>query len=340
MFGKLFSSSEPTDVLRTSALTAYPTVGRVAIPSLGEAYIIENQSSRERFLKRVRKINEKGEVQTAIGNLQRQLDLRHPNILRLVDFSVGVDKGLCSTTYLIYEFFEQPAESLRAVIRKGLATGGLSHTDLTHMLYQQVEAGCHLQLHGHFHGDITPDNLFYDFRTSQCKQIQTAEHLSNLKAIKAIKKKRIDALDTLYVSPTVFEALRKGQMDFPIDFQREDPFSLGMVILEAGLGESVQTVYPRKGMFDRAELGRLTEKFKLKFWEDNTLLATSVASLLVVEDSVRPTFVDIKEKLPNYEEVTAHLRQFTASNVLTNALVASQLQHTGPLNPVSQFQEP
>lgn len=59
------------------------------------------------------------------------------------------------------------------------------------------------------------------------------------KKTKNYQKSKILSGMPLYISPKMFENLQKDNYNFEIDYLKEESFSLGMILLELGLGKSI-----------------------------------------------------------------------------------------------------
>ncbi len=78
----------------------------------------------------------------------------------------------------------------------------------------------------------------------------------------------------------MYENLSKGNMNFEVNNRKEDVYALGLVLLEAGNGKSVQNIYdsPKKKV-DQVKLNDHLMEFKRRHG-DNTLLTDSVEQMV------------------------------------------------------------
>ena len=90
---------------------------RLNDPRFGEISIIQNPQTRELLAVRERKINDKKEAGRAIVNCRKRLQNKHPYLLNLKDYSVKKQSELCSSFYVIREFYEYPKSDLRREIQ-------------------------------------------------------------------------------------------------------------------------------------------------------------------------------------------------------------------------------
>lgn len=81
-----------------------------------------------------------------------------------------------------------------------------------------------------------------------------------------------------------------------------------MVILELGLLISVQGVYDNmKNKFSNFTLDKLLEQFRKKYGRDS-LLTEATYLMLQTDDSLRPDFLNLKERLPPYQQIHEFLK--------------------------------
>lgn len=91
----------------------------------------------------------------------------------------------------------------------------------------------------------------------------------------------------LYMAPAVFRALSKRRSKVKHNAFKSDVFSLGMIILEAGLLDSVQEVYDSKGKaINETILVEFVEKF-IDRYPDDTVLQESLMVMLEFSEKLR-----------------------------------------------------
>jgi hypothetical protein len=79
----------------------------------GEISIIQNPSTREVMAVQEKQINDKKAAGEMIVNCRKRMLHQHPNILTLKDYSVKKESQLCSSFYVIKQFFEFPKSDLQ-----------------------------------------------------------------------------------------------------------------------------------------------------------------------------------------------------------------------------------
>jgi hypothetical protein len=81
-----------------------------------------------------------------------------------------------------------------------------------------------------------------------------------------------------------------------------------MVLLELGLLITVQTVYDKKNnKFNSFALEKLKEQFYIKYRKDS-ILAQVLHLMLESDDSIRPDFIKLKERMPKLEQVKNYIQ--------------------------------
>ena len=100
---------------------------------------------------------------------------------------------------------------------------------------------------GYSHGDFNPlymavDNGNYRIINRQDYPFQTKQNMF-------IQKNKLLGKQNLYCSPMVYQNLKNGNTNFNYDPRKEDCYALGLTMLEAGTGESIQNIYnPQTGI--------------------------------------------------------------------------------------------
>jgi serine/threonine protein kinase len=98
-----------------------------------------------------------------VAAIKKRLNINHPNLLQLKDFATGNKSEFCSSFWWLKAYFEYPKSDARFQASMKKQEGGfMPDSDMTHMLYNVVGAGAHLQKNGISHGDVTPYNIAVD----------------------------------------------------------------------------------------------------------------------------------------------------------------------------------
>ena len=306
---------------------------RVNDPRFGEVSIIQNPASREFLAVVEKKINDRTEAAKAILAVRERVSLANNNLITLKDYSVKKESQLCSSFYVIKLFFEYPRSDLKKeVIEREKKGEGFDHVDLTHILYQQINALDYLGAKDKTHGDIQPIMIGYDRETNNTKLIDRIEEPFVAAKTKTIQKAKLMAGGPIYQSPTMYTNLKKGNLTFPVDLAKEDSFALGLVLLESGLGKSVQNIYDNsKGTFNEQNLSAHIDEFSKKYSDDNALLSSSVEGLLLVDESARPSPHEVQNTLPPYD----HVKSFLVRGSSTVIEDQQSVTHAPEIAPVS-----
>lgn len=83
-------------------------------------------------------------------------------------------------------------------------------------------------------------------------------------------------------------------------------FALGLVLLELGLLESIQNIYDtEKNKFSEYYLRKYVERFLSKY-PDDCLLGQAICFMLETDDDLRPDFITLRQRLPDFEEVDSY----------------------------------
>ena len=279
-------------------------------PRFGEVSLIQNPKTRQFLAVKEKKINDKKEAGKAIVNARKRMTNKHDSILSLVDYSVTKQSELCSSFFVLKLFYDFPRSDINREIQERQKKGeGFSDAELTHILYQQIAANNYLQSKDQHHGDIQPLNIAYDKTNFQSKLIDMSEDASTLNSSKQKQKNRVVAGHPLYQSPTTYSNLKKGNLNYTVDPNKEDVYALGLTLLEAGNGRSIQNIYNANTKeVDQQALQAHIEDFKRRHSNENTLLTTTIETMLHPEEEQRPSFRDLENKLPPYETVQQFLK--------------------------------
>ena len=294
-------------------------------PRFGEVSLIQNPKTRQFLAVKEKRINDKKEAGKAIVNARKRLTNKHPNILSLLDYSVTKQSELCSSFYVLKLFYEFPRSDLHRENQERSKKGeGFSDAELTHILYQQIAANNYLQSKDQHHGDIQPLNVAYDKTTMGSQLIDMSEDATSLNQSKQVQKNRVVAGHPLYQSPVTYSNLKKGNLNYTVDPNKEDVYALGLSLLEVGNGKSIQNIYNANTKeVDQQALKNHVDEFKRRHGAENTLLTTTIETMVHPDEAQRPNFRDLENKLPPYATVQQFLKD-RQENKVHGALVNQQ----------------
>lgn len=279
-------------------------------PRFGEVSLIQNPKTRQFLAVKEKRINDKKEAGKAIVNARKRLTNKHPNILSLLDYSVTKQSELCSSFYVLKLFYAFPRSDLHREAQERQKKGeGFSDAELTHILYQQIAANNYLQSKDQHHGDVQPLNIAYDKTNMLSQLIDMSEDATTANQSKQVQKNRVVAGHPLYQSPVTYAHLKKGNLNYTVDPNKEDVYALGLTLLEAGNGKSIQNIYNANTKeVDQNVLQAHIDEFKRKHGNENTLLTTTVETMVHPDEAQRPNFRDLENKLPPYNTVMQFLK--------------------------------
>lgn len=278
-------------------------------PRFGEISLIQNPSTRQFLAVKDKRINDKKETGKVIVNARKKMTNNNPYILSLIDYSVAKQAELCSSFYLVRLFYDFPRSDLYREMQEREKNGqSFDDIELTHILYQTVQANSYLQSKGQYHGNIQPVNVAYKKTEGVAQLIDMSEDANTQNQTKALQKNRLIAGLHLYQSPTTFANLKKGNLNYSVDPNKEDVFALGLTLLEIGNGKSIQNIYsnPNKEV-DLNNLNTHLTNFKAKHGADNALLVSTVDLMLSPDEAKRPNFTELETSLPPYDAVKQQL---------------------------------
>ena len=261
------------------------------------------------------------------------LSLTHPYLINLLDYSVNLERGLCARRIYIREFYEAPVQNLQSFLTKQKVKHNFRKVPmelLTHLMYQMIEVNAWFQSKNIYHGNICPSTvmlnsigtfkLFYkDGRTPERVQLE-----------KLLRE------EPIYMSPKLYQSFRNKVFDKISHVPcKSDVFSLGIVLLEAGLLHNVQQIYEPNGTLNTLSLSRYVREFG-EIYQDNPLLLSSVKRMVEINETARPDFASLKSAMPSYDKIKAYFSNMAQKpypdNKLQKAIRQEQLQNKDQFN--------
>lgn len=278
----------------------------------GDVTILKNETNNSKVFVKEKVSSNEAEATKDINSLKKRMDISHPNIQKLHDYSTSVKKEWCSTFYLSKGFYELPENDLAKEIakRKKINTP-FTHKELTHMAFQLTHGLNYLQSRNLSHGDIRPSFVGINDSKGEYKlldRLENPEPVQNL-----YKNYLMRGNSDLYLSPELLKQIQsKNKTEVPVDKHKNDSWALGMTLLEAANLESVQNVYsnpenPKVKEFNAENLENNLRKMEDRYGNENPLFCGIVRKYLEVDEAERPCFNKMESEMPKYEDVIEEL---------------------------------
>lgn len=305
MSGKLNLSE--SEMNRPSEIeSVYKIYKKLTDPSYGDITLMQHPSTRERIAMKEKMVNTKDQFTKEILSARSRKKLKNDYLLELKDYSTRKKNDFCSTFYVLRTFYEfEPNHLKKEILDRKNKGENFSMEELTHLLYNTVEAGAYLQENGQNHGDIRPSQIL----VSKEGTFKLGDRLNDPTPPPRNQFNNIVAGKDLYMSPVLYNALKKHNFKVSHNSYKSDVFSLGMTIMEAGLMRPMSGVYDEKSTdINENDLQDNLGEFSQKY-QDNPLLVTTVTKMLETRESSRPDFINIKGAIPTYSEIMEYFER-------------------------------
>lgn len=302
---------------------------KIQDPRFGEVSLLNNISTKENVIVKEKKFNDKAEMTKAIISTRSKMLNQSPYTFKLLDFSTTKQSELCSTIYILKQFYEYINSDLRReFMSRQSANVSFTEAELSTILYQIVKAdplGTH--------GDISNSNIVYEKASNTSKLVDRSDELPSMTRSLNIQKNKMTTNQPLYQSPLMYSNLRNNNLKFNFDVNKEDAFALGLNILELGNLRPINNIYnSAKKEIDFSILNRHIEDFKLKYGP-NRFLTNTVESLLKFDELQRLGMKEVDLLLPNEIEFKNQILQ-------SNAFYVNSSVYSNQNNIINKSNEP
>jgi len=231
--------------------------------------------------------------------------IQNPNLyyVPIHNYEIQAINQFCSKMTKTKIITAMPDEDLRKEIKKK-AEGRQPYTnmEMTFLLYDIVFGLAHMEDLNLNHGKFGPEWVALTTTGYAVMEDPLYFGLKNNGYVNLKGKKDV------YLAPEVYHfAVNHQPMPKDHDYLRADVFSAGLVLLEAANLQRMKVIYgtgKRKEMLAEV-LGEKLNRFKNRY-PDNNLLLSTVTRMVELEPGKRPTFREIREKLPDYQLVKQH----------------------------------
>lgn len=223
--------------------------------------------------------------------LEQRMAVNHFALLRMLDFSVTRDPGR-PDSFRVVSYFEYPPSDLEYELNERRAQG-LSFTsdELFALAHDVLQALSHLQSMDMIHGDLRPKYIFLAEHARESSLL--LDRMSEEESPARIQLANIRRGDTLYASPVLYNSLRTQQIRIRHNPFKSEIFSLGLIVLECGVGHSVQEVFGAVEV-NVERLLDFVEEF-IERHEGHGLLVDMLIAMLDVEERERMEAAEVLE---------------------------------------------
>lgn len=192
-----------------------------------------------------------------------------------------------------------PEEDLAKELKQRKAENRpFSNKEITFLLYDVINGLSHMQQLGFVHGNLSPEFIA---RTTTGYAMMEDPLLNQFRMLNLREK------INWYLSPKGYLSALKGKpcgKDYNIN--KSDVFSAGLILLETALNKSVQDIYGKHGINSKILKSHIEELNRN--YPDNNLLVSTLKKMLEYNESKRPDFIEIHQKLPPYRTVKEYFR--------------------------------
>ena len=267
-------------------------------PRFGEILIYKKKNTNELIFAKEKLTSNKQSAANDIRELKSRVALNRPNLQKMLGYSTAVKKELCSTNYLTQGFYEFPKSDLaKEISTRGQSNQGFPEAELSSIASQSLNGLSSLHQERLTHGDIRPQYLGYN---REAHEAQILDRLADPTPLEKTQASHIIAKKPLYLCPELYKKLQGKDKLIKYDPAKNDLYALGLSVLEAGNGQSIQDIYNSNGTINQANLDKHLGNFKSQY--HGAYLNNFVQANLAANESARPTSGELISRLGTWND--------------------------------------
>lgn len=306
--------------MRKSALDkSTKVVNTINTGYLGQCKVVQDSTSSRYLLMKEMVYNGEDEFVSAVQFIQLQKAIRDDGLLYIIDYSAEKVQNFCSSFFNLRVYLLPHLEELRKLIKEREKTKeGLTEKEMTYSLFHLIQGLAELHKAGLTHKQITPESVDTTNLVGRNPKLIFIEDGSSTN-VKQVAYNAIFRNKDLFLAPEIFEKaaslVKPSSGDLQFDEQKLDAFSLGMTLLYAGVGHSVQDCYDTKAFkFNSQKLDGYLNEFKSKY-AINPMITEAVEKLLDLNVNIRASAVLLQTELPRLEEINQYFEVLGDDNM-------------------------
>ena len=257
----------------------------------GDILIFKDQTTQRRVLKKEKKSGDKNKLSQDVRLADERMKLQSPFIQKMLGWSISTERGLCSTNHFVGLFYDYPTSDLRnEMAERKKKKLGMSHGELSNIVSNSLRGLDYIHSRGLAHGDICPKLIGIEREKGNASVAHSVllDRLADQASIERVQTDRMINKKQLFMSPQLHKLINTKGKNKPLyNRQKNDLFALGMTILSAGNGSSLNNCYVKGGDFNVDQLNQHKARFDQKYRE-NPALCRVVSDLTHVDEEMRP----------------------------------------------------
>ena len=293
----------------------------------GPISIYGNPMNKQKVFMKEKKYSDKASLHSDVEAAEQRLKIQHPNIVRMMGYSISTEKGLCSTTYylrLFYLFFET---NLRSEFAKRLNKKKVFTIQELRLISDDIQrALLETHVNGRIHGDVRPEMiaLIKDEKRTRVVQAVLYDRLFDDSQPAKYQAQRMLNKKPLFISPQLYSYINTKKKEKPMyGRQKNDFFGLGLSLIHVGVnnGPKLQNMYKPKGEFDNNALIQYSNDFSRLHGLDpmlcnsvNEYLGLKMPELVIEEtkfmETIEETEVQPSNGQPPYKQIKVKKAKF------------------------------
>lgn len=288
--------------LQTSSKVSVRTVKKIQDPRYGQVKLCQDEDTGQLYTQAQHLIQAQSMLNDFVNKLKKRREKPNVYFVPFTSYTVENLKNFCSSFYKVNITMPYPSETLqKEVDLRDKSNQHFTSKELTFILYNMIYGLGHMQEMGIGHGKLSPHFLA---RTTTGYAIME-DPLSQPKTLVPLPK-----MGDVYWSPEKYQG--KAATDPEYSVLKSDVFSAALIVLKLATSRSTRPLYSN-GRFVCEYLKDLYLDLKHKY-EGNNLLITTIKKMLDVEPKERPSFQEIRTKLPSYHEVKQYFKIIDNNN--------------------------
>ena len=270
--------------------------GQLGEGSYGAIYKVIDKNNNKYAMKKII-AHDIDEVEDFITEFELVSTCKHPNIMKIYSMCVRI---LDPTTYAVYILMELANYDWDHEIKQHLQQRkNYKEEELISIMKQLVSASIYMQKEMNIvHRNIKPQNIL--------KFNNGLYNIANFGEDKEIKiSKQVNTLrgTELYMSPLLYDGLKKDKDDVTHNPYKSDVFSLGFCFMYSS-SLNFNIIYEVRDLNDMSKLDKILHKHLKNKYTENFIKVVEL--MLEVDESERIDFLDlesiIKEYFPDEQE--------------------------------------
>jgi serine/threonine protein kinase len=275
---------------------------------LGDALLVKDKKTGQEMYRQNIFTQDKESYEAQLAYYHGRVNKPHPNLVNVIGYTSEEHSMCCSQTYTISLYLDSLYQTMKTELELHTKTGHyISEVELQLLCQNMTTILAEFQKQGIYHGEISPSTIFI---TEEAYKLCDPTFNGQKSANGAVKYLLLGVKSLM--APELLRQIPIQDFELRTNKYKADVYSLGATLLSLATLTNSEDLYDyENGTINYKLLDTRIQKVESIY---SPTFASLLKELLTADETHRPDFVQLNEKL----NITDHLRSYNHSHPVSS----------------------